>query len=90
MLEELTTVIQSLSVLVARAPQAPQVPQPAPPEPIDFESPSIRPTGPNSGPTGPKKQPESTGFSTDFSRELSKKVYTFPKTYRLKGPENFD
>jgi hypothetical protein len=42
------------------------------------------------GPTGPIRQPESTGFSPDFSRELSKKVYTFLETYYLKGPENFN
>jgi hypothetical protein len=54
------------------------------------ESPYIGPTGPTSGPMGSIRQPESTGFSPDFSRELSKKVYTFPETYRLKGPENFD
>jgi hypothetical protein len=75
---------------------APQVPQPAPPEPIVSESPYIEPTGPIERPTGPIeptgpiRQPESAGFSPDFSREISKKVYTFPETYCLKGPKNFD
>ena len=62
---------------------APQVAQPAPPEPIDTKSPYI-------GPTGPVRQPESAGFNPDFSKELSKKIYTFLETYCLKGPENFD
>ena len=57
---------------------------------MDVESPSTGPTGPDQGPMGPGRQPEPTGFSSDFSKELSKKVYTFPETYRLKGPENFD
>ena len=71
--------------------------QPAPPEPIDTKSlyigptgPTVVPTGPIERPTGLVRQPESAGFNPDFSRELSKKVYTFLETYCLKGPENFD
>ncbi len=49
---------------------------------------------PQQVPPDPPKPPEpiviQVGLNKSIVKELSKKVYSFPKLYKLQGPENFD
>jgi uncharacterized membrane protein YccC len=81
-LGELTATIQNLSAQVAQQANS-QPTQPTSSGLNSSENPFIEPISS----TRPQ---EATGICSEFGKELSKKVYTFPEIYRLTGPENFD
>ena len=80
--ENLNNQIQQL-VQSLQAQQAQSQPEPRPPEPIVVPPvPPVAPISPALLPTNP--------LNSGLARELSKKVYEFPETQRLVGPENFE
>jgi hypothetical protein len=38
----------------------------------------------------PNQPSISSAYNSTMTKELNKKIYTFPESYRLKGTENFD